>query len=155
MGHGLLAKFSGIIIPGDFSSSSFTLESPYPLRKNKYSNLKTIFHIKSNYFLWTNLLENLHLAKYLLSVAATLISTCLMCAWQISSSLLALFLKYWAVAIRNSKNLVLLVRQLFQNFLLQISYVWKRWVIGISLGIILCTWRLKKLIRVLITTFSV
>ena len=42
--------------------------------QNKYSNLKTTCHIKSKCFLWTKLPKNLLLAKYLISVVATLIS---------------------------------------------------------------------------------
>ena len=38
----------------------------------KYSNLKTSCHTKLKFFLWTKLLENLLIAKYLISVAATL-----------------------------------------------------------------------------------
>ena len=46
----------------------------YPtfLDKIKYLNLKTTSHIKLKFFWWTNLLESLVLAKYLISVAATL-----------------------------------------------------------------------------------
>ena len=40
--------------------------------QNSYPNLKTIYHIKQKFFLWTKLLESLLLAKYLISVAATL-----------------------------------------------------------------------------------
>ena len=40
--------------------------------KNTYPNLKTTCHIKLKFFLWTKLLENLLLAKYLISVAASL-----------------------------------------------------------------------------------
>ena len=38
----------------------------------KHLNLKTTCHSKLKFFLWTKLLENLLLAKYLISVAATL-----------------------------------------------------------------------------------
>ena len=38
----------------------------------QYPNLKTTFHIKLEFFFWTKLLENLLLAKYLISVAAPL-----------------------------------------------------------------------------------
>ena len=40
--------------------------------QNTYPNLKTTFHIKLKFFLWNKLLENLLLAKYLISVAAPL-----------------------------------------------------------------------------------
>ena len=42
--------------------------------QNRYPNLKTTCHIKLNIFLWTKLLENLLLAKYVISVAAPLIA---------------------------------------------------------------------------------
>ena len=38
----------------------------------KYLNLKTTYQIKSNSFLWSKLFENVHFAKYLISVPATL-----------------------------------------------------------------------------------
>ena len=41
---------------------------------NTYPNLKTTSHIKLKFFLWTKLLENLLFAKYLISVAAPLMS---------------------------------------------------------------------------------
>ena len=40
--------------------------------QNTYPNLKTTCHIKLKFFLWTKLLENLLLAKYLISAAAPL-----------------------------------------------------------------------------------
>ena len=40
--------------------------------QNRYLNLKTTCHIKLIFFLWTKLLESLLLAKYLMSVPATL-----------------------------------------------------------------------------------
>ena len=40
--------------------------------QNKYPNLKTACHIGLKFFLWTKLLENVLLAKYLISVAAAL-----------------------------------------------------------------------------------
>ena len=40
--------------------------------RNTYPNFKTTCHIKLNFFLWTKLLEGLLLAKYLISVAASL-----------------------------------------------------------------------------------
>ena len=38
--------------------------------QNTYPNLKTTCHIKLKFFLWTKLIENLLLAKYLISVTA-------------------------------------------------------------------------------------
>ena len=43
------------------------------LWQNTYPNFKTTCHIKLKFFLWTKLLENLPLSKYLVSVAAPLI----------------------------------------------------------------------------------
>ena len=42
---------------------------------NTYPNLKTTCHFKLTFFLWTKLLDNLLLAKHLISAAASLIST--------------------------------------------------------------------------------
>ena len=48
-------------------------QKSYPISwQNKSPNLKTTCHMKLNFFLWTKLLENLHFAKYLISVTATL-----------------------------------------------------------------------------------
>ena len=53
-------------------------EVSYPSWQNTYPNLKTTCHINLKFFLWTKLLENLLLAKYLIPVAAPLrtISIC-------------------------------------------------------------------------------
>ena len=48
-------------------------EVSYLSWQNTYPNLKTTCLIKLKFFLWTKLLENLLLAKYLISVAAPLI----------------------------------------------------------------------------------
>ena len=48
-------------------------EVPYFSWENTYPNLRTTCHIKLKLFLWTKLLENSLLAKYLLSLAATLL----------------------------------------------------------------------------------
>ena len=47
-------------------------EVSYVFWQNTYPNLKTTCHIQLKFFLWTKLLENLLLAKYLISVAAPL-----------------------------------------------------------------------------------
>ena len=47
-------------------------EVSYPSWQNTYPNLKTTCHIKLKFFLRTKLVENLVLAKYLISVAAPL-----------------------------------------------------------------------------------
>ena len=41
--------------------------------QNTYPNLKSTCHFKLRFFMWTKLLENLVLVKYLISVAAALI----------------------------------------------------------------------------------
>ena len=55
-----------------FSEFIQTQEVSYLSRQSKYSNLKTTCHIKAKFSLWTKLLKNLLLAKYLISVAAAL-----------------------------------------------------------------------------------
>ena len=52
--------------------SSNLREVLYFYRQNNYSNLRTTCHIKPNFLLCTNLLENLLFAKYLISATATL-----------------------------------------------------------------------------------
>ena len=47
-------------------------EVSYLSWQNTYPNLKTTSHIKLKFFLWTKLMENLLLAKYLISVTAPL-----------------------------------------------------------------------------------
>ena len=49
-------------------------EVSYLSWQNTYPNLKTTCHIKLKFFLWTKLLENLLLAKYVISAAAPLIA---------------------------------------------------------------------------------
>ena len=57
-------------ITGNFSASLFKVS--YLPWQNICSNIKTTGQIRSNFFLWTKLLQNLLLAKYLIYVAATL-----------------------------------------------------------------------------------
>ena len=47
-------------------------EVSYLSWQNTYPNLKTTCHIKLKFFLWTKLLENLLLTKYLISVGASI-----------------------------------------------------------------------------------
>ena len=47
-------------------------EVSYPSWQNTYPKLKVTFHIKLKSFWWTKFLENLLLAKYLISVVPTL-----------------------------------------------------------------------------------
>ena len=69
-------KFTENIVACNFSPSSFKLKRGIlPLLTKYYPNLKTSCHIKPKFFLWTKLLENLLLAKYLISVTAALKST--------------------------------------------------------------------------------
>ena len=59
-----LATFLGV--------HSNSKEVSYLSWQNAYLTLKTTCHIKLKFFLWTKLLENLLLAKYLISVAVPL-----------------------------------------------------------------------------------
>ena len=56
--YGLFTNLPRIIVTCDFSP--------------RYPNLKTTCHIKLKFFLWTKLIENLLLPKYLISVTAHL-----------------------------------------------------------------------------------
>ena len=47
-------------------------EVSYLYWQNSYPNLKTTCHIKLKFYLWTEILEGLLLAKYLIPVDATL-----------------------------------------------------------------------------------
>ena len=69
---GLFANLWRIIVAPDFSLSSFKVKRGILLWQNTYPNLKTTCRIKLKFFLWTILLENLLLVKYLLSVTAPL-----------------------------------------------------------------------------------
>ena len=55
-----------------FSKFIQTQEVSYLSWPNMYPNMKTTCHIKLKFFMWTKLLENLLLAKYLISVTAPL-----------------------------------------------------------------------------------
>ena len=57
-------------------------EVSYLYWQNRYSNLKSTCHTKLKFFLWTKLLENLLLAKYLISVDFNLLVTTLSCLFQ-------------------------------------------------------------------------
>ena len=70
--YGLFTNLSRIIVACDFSPSSNSEEVSYLSWQNTYPNLKTTSHIKLKFFLWTKLLENLLLAKYLICIAVTL-----------------------------------------------------------------------------------
>ena len=59
-------------LPTFLQAHSNSKEGSYIYWQNRYSNLKTTFHIELNFFLWTESLESLLLWKYLISVAATL-----------------------------------------------------------------------------------
>ena len=72
--YGLFTNSPDIIVACDFFfrvhwNSKVVSYLPW---QNKYPNLKTTCHIKPKLFLWTRLSNNLLLAKYLVSVAATL-----------------------------------------------------------------------------------
>ena len=64
-----------IIVICGFASRSFKLKRgilPLLTKYLSWQNLKTTCHVKLKLFLWTKLLENLLLAKYLTSAPATL-----------------------------------------------------------------------------------
>ena len=70
--YGLFTYLPRIIVACDFSPSSFKL-GILPLSwQNKHPNMKTTWHIKLKFFLWTKLIEKVLLSKYLISVAAAL-----------------------------------------------------------------------------------
>ena len=70
--YGLFTNLPTIIVARNFSLSSFKLKRGILPLLTKYV-LKTTCHTKLNFSLWTKLLENLLLAKYLISVVASLI----------------------------------------------------------------------------------
>ena len=73
LGYGLFTNLPRIIVACDFSRvHSNSKELSYLSWQNTYPNLKTACHIKLKFFFWTKLLENLLLAKYLISVAGPL-----------------------------------------------------------------------------------
>ena len=57
-------------------SEDIQTQKRYPISpwQNKYSDLKTIWHIKPKFFLWTKLRKNLLPAKYLIYVAVDLMA---------------------------------------------------------------------------------
>ena len=68
-----------IIVARNYSPSSFKLkkEVPHLSWQNKYPNLKTTCHIKLKFLLRTKILENILIAKYLISIpdALTLVKS--------------------------------------------------------------------------------
>ena len=66
----MFTKLLRIVVAHQFYSILREVSS-LPLQ-TKYSNLKTICHIKPNYFLWAKLPEKVLLAKYVTPVAAIL-----------------------------------------------------------------------------------
>ena len=72
----LVYKFTKNFCRFHFSQSSLNLKRGIPplLKKCISYNLKSSCHIKLKFLLWTKVLENLLLAKYLISVAAALIT---------------------------------------------------------------------------------
>ena len=71
--YGLFANLPRIIIAHDFLRvQSNSKEVSYLSWQNTCPNSKTTCHVKPKFFLWTKLLENLLLAKYLISVTVPL-----------------------------------------------------------------------------------
>ena len=76
--YDLFTNLLRIIVTCDFSQSYFKLRRGIlPLLTKYVSNLKTTCHIMIKCFLWTKLLENLLLGRYLISVAVPLIESVL------------------------------------------------------------------------------
>ena len=72
--YGLFTNLPRIIVARDFSRvHSNWKELSYLFWQNTYANLKTTWHVKLKKVLWTKLLENLLLAKY---VAAPINLSC-------------------------------------------------------------------------------
>ena len=94
--YGLFANLPRIIVSHDFSPSSLKLRRGIlPLLTNTYPNLKTTCHIKLKFFLWTKLLKNLLLAKYPISVAASLMILSLLIYLFKSLVFLKIHVKLW------------------------------------------------------------
>ena len=71
--YGLFINLPRIIVACDFSPSSFKLgRGILPLLTKYVSQLKNCLSYQAKIFLWTKLVENLFLAKYLISVVAPL-----------------------------------------------------------------------------------
>ena len=71
----LVYKFTENYCHSRLFSEFIQTQKKYPISwQNTYPNLKTICYIKLKLFLWTKLMENLLLAKYLISVTAPLIN---------------------------------------------------------------------------------
>ena len=94
--YGLLKSLLRIIVTCDFSQSYFKLRRGIlPLLTKYVSNLKTTGHIMIKSFLWTKLLENLLLERYLISVIIVSFLNFLSeraTIWVFSSSKLQFFL---------------------------------------------------------------
>ena len=76
--YDLFTNLLRIIVTCDFSQSYFKLRRGILALLTKYvSNLKTTCHIMIKCFLWTKLLKNLLLGRYLISVAVPLIESVL------------------------------------------------------------------------------
>ena len=69
--YGLFTNLPRILVARDFSSNSE--EVPYLSWQNTYPSLKATCLIMLKFSLWTKLLENVLLAKHLISVAAPLV----------------------------------------------------------------------------------
>ena len=94
--YGLFANLPRIIVSHDFSPSSLKFRRGIlPLLTNTYPNLKTTCHIKLKFFLWTKLLKNLLLAKYPISVAASLMILSLLIYLFKSLVFLKIHVKLW------------------------------------------------------------
>ena len=86
--------------------------------QNTYPTLKTTCHITLKFFLWTKLLENLLLAKYLISVAAPLTSS------NKKKKFCLVLIYFFKI------NLLILCFEFLHKFRLLFNSIWKKgWLI--------------------------
>ena len=74
--YGLFTNLPRIIVVCKFYEF-IQAQKRYLSWQNMYPNIKTTCHIKLKFFLWTKLPENLLFAKYLISVAESMIIGCM------------------------------------------------------------------------------
>ena len=84
--YGLFTNLPRIIVACDFSPSSFKLRRGVLPLLAKYASLKTTCHNKLKFFLRTELLEILPLAKHVRSVTATLMFIVQIIEWHLNVS---------------------------------------------------------------------
>ena len=127
-----------------FRVHSNSKEVSYLSWQNTYPNLKTTCHIKLKFFLWTKLLENLLLAKYLISVAATLIKNVLFLRKSY-------YFKECAVSKKHFPDIEPCSNILVKGWYM-FSFIWKKYqyfsVVLFLIDIILCLPSVKPYVKV-------